>query len=440
MDTPPPPPPRPPAGTTGDPRVRVWTRWRELAQARSEGRIPETEYRRAVEDLRGQLDRLPSWPASPGAPVVLEPARHDPPSAPPPSRRSWRWSTVVAAVLGVLVTAALAMAVGRALGGDERTTGSTPPSPEPTPAASAPAAGSNGQEASGMPGVAVLVGPTVAQVMTSGPTTTTGAAVVVGTDGVLVTTADLVADAASVRVRLADGSDYAAAVVGSDPATDLAVLHVDAEGLPAAVLASTLPAVGDEVVALGSPVDPRTVVSAGAVRDLAGTLTTADATLTGLLRTDAPVPDRGAGGPLVDDRARVVGISLAPSGHDTGFAIPAPTAARVVDELTARTATRSPSAGARLGVTGVDVDPLFGDAAGLGVSEGALLVQVLPGGAADRAGLVSGDVVVAFDGEPVSTVDDLASLVQSHVPGDQIQLEIVRDGAHRTLDVTLGAG
>ena len=450
MDTPPPPPPSaspPPDRAPRDPRAVVWERWRRLLRARGEGRLPESEYRHAVTDLRRQLDGLPAWPASPAAPVVLDPPSTDEADAPAATGNARRrWGTVLAiALLAVAATVGVAFGVAHLLTRGADTTAAEAPTTSPPTAPAPPFLAQPPSRAPSnvLPGAAMLVSRSVARVTVtaagaSGPRT--GTAVVVRSSGALLTTADLVADATSVRVRFADGSDDAATVVGSDPQSDLALLHVDAGGLPEAVLSPDDPAVGEQVVSV--QVAAGQTLRRATVRGLDGHTTTAGGTaVTGLLQTDAPVPDDAAGSPLVDDRARVVGISLAPpdgATTTTGLAVPATTAARVVDALIAPGPGTAAPSNAFLGVTGTDVDPLYSDAAGLGVRQGALIVDVTPGSAAEQAGVAPGDVVVGVDGQPITGVDDLVAAVQSHRPGDRVQLAVVRDGDRQTLTVALG--
>jgi S1-C subfamily serine protease len=287
--------------------------------------------------------------------------------------------------------------------------------------------------------IAAQVGPSVAAVEVQGAAGSgRGSAVVLSTDGLLVTNDHVVRGATSAVVVLADGTRREATVVGTDPATDLAVLRIDADGLPAATFAEVAPEVGDPAVAIGSPFGLDGSVSAGIVSALDRTLATAGSQLHGLIQTDAAINPGNSGGALVDARGHVMGINTAIiSGSGTnggvGFAVPAAIVRDVADQLVATGEARR----AVLGIGGRDIAPEVAAAYGLEAS-GVLVVEVAPGSAAAAAGLLAGDVITSLDGVAVTSMAELATLVRDHAPGETVVVEVVRDGEALELTVTLG--
>ncbi|HEV8116754.1 MAG TPA: trypsin-like peptidase domain-containing protein, partial [Acidimicrobiales bacterium] len=237
-----------------------------------------------------------------------------------------------------------------------------------------------------------------------------------------------------------------ATLVGSDAANDLALLKIEgASGLPTASLGDSDAAqVGDDVVAIGNalalvggPTVTTGIISAKG-RNLGN--------LDGLLQTDAAINPGNSGGPLVDTTGQVIGINTAvlrdPSGsggaEGIGFAIAANTIKPIIDEL--RKAGGGPirTSGAFLGVGTVTVTPDIADRLRLGVDQGAAVQTVEPGSAADRAGVLANDVLVALGGEPVSSVADVSRIIRSKKPGDKVKIDLVRDSKRQTVEAELG--
>jgi S1-C subfamily serine protease len=376
-------------------------------------------------------------------PPAPEPARVPVASAPP--HVSWR-TVIVAALVAALVGAGSAVGVERwrtEVAPDTAPASTSTAVTEPVGGASPGAAGTSVRE------VAAAVSPSVARVEVTGSTvggggasttvTSTGSAVIVAEDGYLLTNAHVVAGASGADVILADGTRYAASVVGTDPTSDLAVLEVDAEGLPAASFAEDLPEVGDPAVAIGSPFGLDGSVTSGIVSALDRSLHGEGTTLTGLIQTDAAINPGNSGGALVDDAGRIIGINTAiysrsGANDGVGFAVPAATATAVAERLIAGEEVRWPV----LGLTGQDVDPNLAAAYGLATDRGVLVADVFAGGAADAAGLVPGDIVTAVAGTEVASVADLVAALRTHEVGDTVVVGFLRDGVPRTVDAALG--
>jgi S1-C subfamily serine protease len=357
-------------------------------------------------------------PTAPAEPAAVRPAG-------PSATRTIVVASLVAAVVG----AGSALAV----------TGIAPGAEPELPAAATAAAPDDVTD------IATAVAPSVAAVEIRAPggprgeaVTGQGSAVIIDEAGLLATNAHVVDGAGAITVRLADGSRYEAELVGVDPTTDLAVLAVDATGLPAATLADDLPAVGATAVAIGSPFGLEGSVTAGIVSALDRTLSGRGGTLTGLIQTDAAINPGNSGGALVDARGRVIGINTAIlSGSGTnggvGFAVPAPVVQDITEQLIATGTVRR----AVLGVAGQDVDPQVAAAYGLEAESGALLLRIEPGSSADDAGLEPGDLVTAVDGAAISSMAELAIAIREREPGDELRLEVVRGGETLELTATL---
>jgi putative serine protease PepD len=288
-------------------------------------------------------------------------------------------------------------------------------------------------------GVVAKAGPAVVSVQASfgGRRTGAGTGVVLTADGEVLTNAHVVGGAASVRVTLAGESQARDAdVVGIDAAADLALLHIPgANGLPVAELGRSADVrVGDDVVAIGNALALRggPTVTRGIVSALDRTLDTDNGSMTGLIQTDASISSGNSGGPLVDARGRVVGINTAvasggggTAAENIGFAIAVDQALPVVERL------RGNQPAARRGYLGISSgDPTEG-------SRGAVVVSVEPGSPAAQAGLQAGDLVTKVGDKAVDGAAALGSAVRSHQPGEQVALVVVRNGAERTVTVTL---
>ncbi|SET93980.1 S1C family serine protease [Geodermatophilus poikilotrophus] len=270
----------------------------------------------------------------------------------------------------------------------------------------------------------------------------TGSGVVIdGANGYIVTNNHVISGAdgvegAEIRAVFSDGSGSAARIVGRDPASDLAVLKVEKPGLLTAALGNSGDVVvGDPVVAIGSPLGLASTVTSGIVSALerpvrlAGEGSDTNAVISAV-QTDAPINPGNSGGALVNGAGEVIGIntaiaSLGGGSVGLGFAIPVDTVRDIAEQLigTGR------AVHAALGVNARSVTD--------GTRDGALVVNVEPGSAAAEAGIREQDVVIAVDGEPVGSSEELVVAVDSHEPGETIGLELVRDGSSTTVEATL---
>lgn len=274
-----------------------------------------------------------------------------------------------------------------------------------------------------------------------------GSGVIYRSDGYILTNAHVVDGADALRVKLANGDELDATVVGVDPLTDLAVLKVDRSGLPAIRVRTGPPVrVGEVAVAIGSPFGLDATVTAGVVsavnRDLsvpAGQDRDVGFLIPNVVQTDAAINPGNSGGALVDAQGRLIGINTAiltgtGGSQGVGFAISAEEAVTAADELIDRGRVQR----AYLGIAGVDLTRQVAEEFGLEVEGGAVIDRVEPGTAADDAGLQAGDIIIELDGEPLDSMSDLAVDIRRRDPGERITLTVVRDGRRLELEVTLG--
>jgi S1-C subfamily serine protease len=303
--------------------------------------------------------------------------------------------------------------------------------------------------------VASVLSPSVVQINVSGVQQTPygeqrgegiGSGVIYRPDGYVITNNHVVEGSREVEVAFADGSTEPGRVVGTDPTTDIAVIEVDRDDLPAASFAGTDPTVGQMAVAVGSPSGFESTVTSGIVsgtgREVPAEITggSQNSALVDLIQTDAAISPGNSGGALADRDGRIIGINVAylPPGQtgaeNLGFAIPSDTAVSVADQLieTGEVTT------AYLGVTTTDLSPEDASRFELPVDAGALVEQVVPGSAADRAGVRSGDIITALGGAKVESYGDLLGALRDYEPGETVTLTVFRDTAETNLQVTLG--
>jgi putative serine protease PepD len=268
----------------------------------------------------------------------------------------------------------------------------------------------------------------------SGPAEAQGSGFVYDASGHVVTNAHVVDGAESVRVTFANGKTYDATVVGADPSTDLAVLEVEAPAsllVPLTLADSSKIAVGDAVVAIGSPFGLQNSVTSGIVSALGRSMEAPNGyTINGSIQTDAAINHGNSGGPLLDMDGRAIGlnaqIASESGGNDgVGFAIPSNTVSSIVAQLIGDGSVAHPYLGVALTQPASD-------------TAGAEVREVRDGSPAADAGLAAGDVITSVDGKTIRIARDLQNAVDARRPGDAIAIGYLRDGTNRTLTVTLG--
>jgi serine protease Do len=265
-----------------------------------------------------------------------------------------------------------------------------------------------------------------------------GSGFIVSPDGVILTNAHVVRDASEVTVKLQDRREYRAKVLGSDPKTDVAVLKIDAKNLPVVPIGKSNDLkVGEWVLAIGSPFGLDSTVTAGVV-SAKGRSLDGDSAVP-FIQTDVAVNPGNSGGPLFNTRGEVVGINsqiYSQTGGYQGlsFAIPIDVAAKIKEQLVATGTVKH----AKLGVTVQEVGQGFADAFKLESPEGALVSSVERGGAADKAGIKSGDVIRKLNGQSIVASGDLPAMLSTAKPGDKVTMDVWRDGKIVQLDARLG--
>ncbi len=263
-----------------------------------------------------------------------------------------------------------------------------------------------------------------------------GSGFVLSADGDIVTNSHVVEGVDEIRIVFADGSEAEASVIGSDPKTDLALLRVegrsDLHALPLGDSDALLP--GDWVVAIGNPFGLDHTVTAGIVsakgRDIG------QGPYDDFIQTDAAINPGNSGGPLLNLAGEVVGINSAinPEANTIGFAVPINLAKEILPQL-------KQTGSVTRGWLGVGVQPLtpeLVESFGLENAEGALVSQVMPGSPAEQGGVERGDVIVAYDGQPIREMRDLPRRVSATAPGREVRLEVLRKGRPTTVEVTIG--
>lgn len=251
-------------------------------------------------------------------------------------------------------------------------------------------------------------------------------------DGLVMTNAHVVGTAKTVTVRDADGNAAKGQVLGADTGTDIAVVKVDGGlDVPAASLATERPAVGQIAVAVGSPYGLDQTVTSGIVSAVNRPVPNDKNVVVNMIQTDASINPGNSGGALANREGQIVGINTAifsETGENTGigFAIPIATAKKAADQLVAGQSVTK----AGLGLSGPSETP-SGDA-------GAYVESVTPDGAADKAGIADGDLIVSVDGTDIRSFDELRGLISSHSPGETVVIEVIRNGETVSIDVTLG--
>ena len=298
-----------------------------------------------------------------------------------------------------------------------------------------------------------------------------GSGFVISDDGEILTNAHVVTDAETtglqsgplhaarqVFVQFADRNQVEAEIVGFDPFADVALLRVDPDGLdlnPLTLGSETDVEVGEGVAAIGSPFGKQQSLSVGVVSATDRAIDSLSPfQIEGAIQTDASINPGNSGGPLLDAAGEVVGINqqiqTASGGNEgVGFAVPIDLAERSVEQLR----EDGEVSYAYAGVSTQELYPQLADRLGLDVDQGAIVSRVVPGGPADEAGLqggdepirfqganvdAGGDVITAVDGQEIDSNSDLPRIISLLDPGDEVTLDIIRDGDEDQIDITLG--
>ena len=282
-----------------------------------------------------------------------------------------------------------------------------------------------------------------------------GSGFVIDKDGHILTNYHVVADARQVKVTLHNRKTYEATVVGTDPPHDLAVIQIKAPDLIPAVLGDSRNLqVGQKVYAIGNPFGLAGTMTRGIVSSIRPVREPNGATIDEAIQTDAAINPGNSGGPLMNWHGEVIGINtmiLSSVGQNAGigFAIPINTAKAVLNDLMTLGRVRRPA----LGVRTIPISAELADEMGLPVDYGLLIVQAIPGGSADQAGLrggneraylgntpimLGGDLIVAIDGEKVEDEDTLSQIMNNHRAGDTVKVRIFRNKKRLDVSVALG--
>ncbi len=259
-----------------------------------------------------------------------------------------------------------------------------------------------------------------------------------------------------IKVQLSNKLSYSARVIGTDRVHDLALLQIDAPNLQPVTLSDSAGlAVGQEVYAIGNPFGLAGTMTHGIISSIRSIRNADGAPIEDAIQTDAAINPGNSGGPLLNSRGDVIGINtmIASNGADQssgiGFAIPINTAKAVLGDLTRYGRVRRPS----LGIVSYAIGPDLAEQMGLAADYGVLIQRVVPGGAAERAGLrggneqayvgntpimLGGDLIVAIDGQQVTDPQDISAIMDKHQAGDTISVSVLRGRKQMTLKLILG--
>jgi serine protease Do len=264
-----------------------------------------------------------------------------------------------------------------------------------------------------------------------------GSGVIISSDGYIVTNNHVVDGAKVVTVTLSDGRELSARVIGRDPQTDVAVIKVQAKDLPAITFApSRNVEVGDRVLAIGNPFGIGETVTTGIV-SATGRRAGIGLKYEDFIQTDAAINPGNSGGALVDVEGRLVGINTAILSHSGGFqgvglAVPSDIVSNVAETL----ASKGKVVRGFIGIGIQDLTPGLADSFGLTAHSGAIVTDVQPGTPGASAGLKSGDVITAVDGQPIDSASRLSLTVGENPPGTKVALDVLRDGRTDHISLT----
>jgi S1-C subfamily serine protease len=282
-----------------------------------------------------------------------------------------------------------------------------------------------------------------------------GSGFIIDKEGHILTNYHVIAEARQIEITLHDRKKYRATIVGADRSHDLAVVQIKAPDLTPMVLGNSANLqVGQKVYAIGNPFGLAGTLTRGIVSSIRQVQEPDGMKIEDAIQTDASINPGNSGGPLLNMHGEVIGINTMIASNvgqsaGIGFAIPINTAKAVINDLLTLGRVRRPA----LGVSTIPIDPELADQMGLAADYGLLIVQVVPGGAAENAGLrggseraflgnipimVGGDLIVAVDGQKVEDQQELAQIMNNHRAGDTIRITVYRGKKKMDVNVTLG--
>ncbi len=282
-----------------------------------------------------------------------------------------------------------------------------------------------------------------------------GTGFVLDKEGHIMTNFHVVQNARQIEVTMSNRKTYKADLIGTDAIHDLAIIQIHAPNLTPAVLGDSRGLqVGQKVFAIGNPFGLNGTMTRGIVSSIRSVEEPSGNKIDEAIQTDAAINPGNSGGPLLNSRAEVIGVntmiaSSVGQSAGIGFAIPINTAKAVVNDLVSYGRVRRPA----LGITSLPISPELADQLGLAADYGLLVMQVIPGGPADRAGirggnqeawlgntriLIGGDLIVAVDGQRVEEPQDLTQIMNNHRAGDQVKVEFMRGRRKMEVSVVLG--
>jgi len=265
-----------------------------------------------------------------------------------------------------------------------------------------------------------------------------GSGTIIRPDGYILTNSHVIQGAERIAVTFYDGRMLEGEIVGVCPSVDIAVIKVDAEGLPAVEFAdSDKVKVGQPVFAIGNPfgLPGGPTVTSGVISALGRTIRSKSGTLEDLIQTDAAINPGNSGGPLIDENGKAVAINTAiiPFAQGIGFAIPINMAIRCSGDIIKHGKALFPW----LGINGISINEAVAQRYDIQSDTGVLVVGVVEGSPADRAGISAGDVILGFNDKPVKKIEELRKNILSRKVGESVGATILRDGEKFDIKTTL---
>ncbi len=263
-----------------------------------------------------------------------------------------------------------------------------------------------------------------------------GSGFIIDKDGYIITNNHVVQGADEIRVKLADGREFKAKVIGRDAKTDLALIKISSffKNLPVLKLGdSDKMRVGDWVLAIGNPFGLEETVTQGIISATGRVI--GSGPYDNFLQTDAPINPGNSGGPLINLKGEVIGINTAiiSGGQGIGFAIPSNMASNIIGQLK----TKGKVVRGWIGVSVQTVTPEIAQSFGLKEAKGALVSSVIPGGPAAAAGVKRGDIITSFNGEEIGKMSDLPAVVAATPAGKTVPVKVTREGKELTLNIRI---